>query len=136
MTDKHIEEAFQKMRDWPLQQRALVWASQGETGVSSLTIFAVMTGAEDAPDIGRIRRNFRYAPPRDPADFRRCYLLLKLIPEWKTRLPEVAERFPNWGGLVQQWDELTQLYEEERENGQCPKLYVAIQKCLQDIDHV
>lgn len=130
MTDKHIEEAFKKMRDWPLQQRALVWASQGETGVSSLTIFAVMTGTEDAPGM-ETSRAFKFYPPRDPADFRRCYLLLKLIPEWKPRLPEVAERFPNWGGLVQQWDELTQLYEEERENGRCPKLYAAMQKCLQ-----
>lgn len=131
MADKHIEEAFKKMRDWPLQQRALAWASQGETGVSSLTIFAVMTGTEDAPDIGRIKRNFRYSTPLDPADFRRCYLLLKLIPEWKPRLPEIAKKFPKWEKLVQQWDELTQLYEEERENGRCPKLYAEMQKCLQ-----
>lgn len=130
MTDKHIEEAFKKMKDWPLQQRAFFWSSQGETGVSSLTIFAVMTGTDDATDM-ETPSFFKFSPPLDPADFRRCYLLLKLIPEWRPRLPEVAKKFPKWEKLVQQWDELTQLYEEERENGRCPKLYAEMQKCLQ-----
>lgn len=64
------------------------------------------------------------------SDFRRCYLLLKFIPEWKQRLHEVAERFPKWKPFVEQWDELTQLYEEERENvdGKARKLYARMRE--------
>lgn len=64
----------------------------------------------------------------DPADFGRCYRLLKIMPSWRPRLPEVAALFPKWTGLVSAWDELTALYEEELPRRRCPKLYVRMQE--------
>lgn len=91
----------------------LAWLRNGDTGVSSETIFSVMTGHPV--------RDYGY--PYDPADFGRCYRLLKVMPSWRARLPEVASRFPEsaWPQLVAHWDELTALYEDELVNGRMTK---------------
>jgi len=91
------------------------WLLSGDTGVSSKTIFAVMTGSDmKGADV-----------PHDPDDFGRCYRLLSHFPEWKTRLSEVAAKFPIWGPMVAAWEELAALYEKETKNhcGVAPKLY-------------
>lgn len=79
------------------------WLLSGDTGTSSETICAVMTGSK----IGHA------SPPSDGGDFGRCYRLLQHFPEWRARLHEVAERYPEWTGLVREWDALTALYEDE-----------------------
>lgn len=99
------------------------WARSRDTGVSSWTIYSVMKGMNSTLD--------RYAPPQDPADFGRCYRLLKLFPEWESRLPEVAARFPEWSGLVRAWSNLSTIYESSLE-GDRSKLYNAIQDLLKE----
>ena len=80
------------------------WLLSSDTGISSKTIFAVMTGA----------KNNNTDVPYDNDDFGRCYRLLQLFPEWKARLPEVAEAYPMWGPMVAAWDELSDLYKKNR----------------------
>lgn len=96
------------------------WMRNGDTGVSSETIWHVMTGET-------VRS---HGIPWDPSDFGRCYRLLKVMPSWRGRMPEVADRFPEWRPLVDAWDELTALYEEEAPNhtGPAPKLYARMQE--------
>lgn len=79
------------------------WLLGNDTGVSSVAIYAAMTGS----------RYDRRLPcyPYDPYDFGRCYRLLALFPAWQARMPEVAVRFPEWGPLVAIWPELTAMYE-------------------------
>jgi hypothetical protein len=91
----------------PEQMRANMWIVGPDTGTSSETIWAVLQGVTP----------HRPSPPSDPSDFGRCYRLLKLIPEWRARLSEVADKYPTWSGLVAHWDELTALYEDELVNG-------------------
>ena len=96
------------------------WLMSGDTGTSSLTIYSVMTGhASDRHDV-----------PYDPADFGRCYRLLKRHPEFRSRMGEVADKYPKWQGLVDAWSELTALYEEELPSGKAPKLYARIQTLI------
>lgn len=96
---------------------AIAWLRNGDTGISSKTIWSVMTGYPNDWD----------GWPHDPNDFGRCYRLLKVMPSWRARLGEVAARFPNtpWVALVEHWDEVTRLYEEqlaaERANHALPK---------------
>src|SRR5690606_32787600 len=78
------------------------WIVGYDTGISSRTIWHVMMGT---PPPSRVDI------PHDPGDFGRCYRLLKLIPEWRGRLREVAERYPIWGPMVEAWDELERMYE-------------------------
>lgn len=87
------------------QQRALQWVVGSDTGISSKTIWAVMLGAVQGE-----ARWPTYGTPADPDDFGRCYRLLELIPEWRGRLHEVAERFPDWAPLVENWEELEELF--------------------------
>lgn len=95
------------------------WLESWDTGVSSLTIFGVLAGRSmpDRPDA-----------PHDPDDFGRCYRLLRVAPGWRERLGEVARRFPVWAPLVQNWDELTRLYEEELPTGKAPKLLARLRE--------
>lgn len=100
------------------------WLLGGDTGVSSKTICAVMTGSKmKGPDV-----------PHDPSDFGRCHRLLILFPEWRARLHEMAEQFPMWGPMVEAWDELTALYEKESTNksGMAPKLYDRMQALIDE----
>ena len=97
----------------------MAWLRNGDTGVSSKTIFSVFVPGYDAghEDI-----------PHDPSDFGRCYRLLKIEPSWRARLSEVSDRFPEWKPFVEAWDELTALYEEELPKRNCPKLYHRMQE--------
>lgn len=89
------------------------WIVNGDTGTSSITIWSVMRGV----------RPKNADVPYDPDDFGRCYRLLKVMPAWRGRLSEVADAYPKWRPLVEAWDELTALYEEELPSGWLPKTY-------------
>lgn len=98
------------------------WPRSRDTGTSSWTIYSVMRGM-DSPDAC-------YGVPQDPSDFGRCYRLLKLFPEWKPKLHEVATRFPEWTSLVREWSNLETLYEAIVEHGDRSKLYLLIQDLI------
>lgn len=87
--------------------RAIEWLVTGETGTSSKTILAVMTGNVEG------KRSLDYCVPLDASDFGRCKKLLNAIPEWREQLPKVAEVFPQWRLLVELWDSLDRLYDSE-----------------------
>lgn len=95
------------------------WLRNGERGISSETIFEVMTG---------IPLGQKHDTPRDPSDFNRCYMLLLTVPEFRGRIKEVGEVFPDWKPLTDNWDELECLFEEEslREDRKAPKLYARL----------
>jgi len=93
-----------------LTKAQLGWICGHDTGTSSKTIFSVMTGVEA----------IRADVPYDPGDFGRCYRLLDLVPEWRPRLQEVADRYAEWGPLVKAWSMLEEEYEcaiDPREQG-------------------
>ncbi|WP_304736539.1 hypothetical protein [uncultured Desulfovibrio sp.] len=116
----------------PIRDRANLWICCGETGISSKTIWAVLSDIPFQKNPFEKSWRFYFDVPHDPGDFRRCYLLLQLIPEWKHWLGEVAGHFPAWKKFVENWDELTELYERERENpdGNAPLLYARMKELL------
>jgi hypothetical protein len=77
-----------------IEQRAVEWALGDDTGISSRTLCAFMLGINSSN--GCRPHGFSY-PPSDAADRARCIRLLKLIPEWVPRLPELSRGNP--GGL-------------------------------------
>ena len=90
--------------------RAMEWFRSTYTGVSSLTIWSVMTGLPVQTT----------GVPKDLWDFGRCYRLLETIPEWKPRLREVAIAYQAWVPFVLEWDALTTFYEEYKRSGLSP----------------
>ena len=101
----------------PLAERAGWWIARGEHGVSSETIYAVFA-------VARPRRS---DVPHDPDDFRRCRRLLDLMPEWRSRIEEVALAYPWYRPFTDRWDEMDRLWDEESSSGKCPKLYALMQ---------
>lgn len=91
------------------------WRNSWDTGLSSLVIWGVF-------------KNYSYKPatPLDPADIGRCFRLLAVAPkEWRQNLERVGDANPEWRGLIDRWDELEKLYEEER----WEDLYEAMKEC-------
>lgn len=80
------------------------WIVSSDTGISSRVIWAVMMGVslEVMPHA---------SIPHDPPDFGRCYRLLEVMPEWRDRLEEVADKCSRWRPLVEHWSELETMYE-------------------------
>jgi len=105
-------------------ERAMLWRNGYDTGSSSETIWAVMMGVP-------MKHN---SYPLDVSDFGRCYRLLKWMPAWRPRLPEVAVvHGKEWVGLVAAWDEITAAYEEEKSEANCPKTYALIKRALGEV---
>lgn len=89
----------------PPSEKADWWLENGERGASSNTMFQFLSGR----DIGLKRM---YAHPHDVDDFKRCYLLIKTIPEWKSLLNRLAPISPVWKKLVDNWERLSDMLEK------------------------
>ena len=79
------------------------WIIEGDVGVSSKTIWAVMMGVAIKQ---RQCDEHDYDTPHDPDDFKRCHKLIVLIPDWRERLNEVANIFPKWKPFIREWIKL------------------------------
>lgn len=91
---------------------AVSWLVRGEHGLSSRAIFDYLLFGEQGPYPGRLWQHWDH--PLDLADFRRCELLLRQVPELRPRLPEMAVLSPVWARLVAAWDPIVRVAEEER----------------------
>lgn len=96
------------------------WIGCGDTGLSSIAIWAHFTGAARGMDA-----------PLDPSDFGRCHRLLAKFPEWRARIGEMAGYRP-WKRLAPRWDELEALFLEEKPSGSAPKLYALMKELRGD----
>src|SRR3990167_6136371 len=65
------------------------WRGGWDTGISSVAIYSHMMG---------LPQDSQFGPgyPRDPDDFGRCYRLLKVAPEWRERIGEMATYPPHF----------------------------------------
>lgn len=88
-------------------KKALHWIGNGQVGMSSKTMWNCLIGNKDFP----------INHPYDPDDFSRCYKLLEAVPEWKNELHKLKPLSIAWNNLVENWDKLTEMYEQNvREN--------------------
>ncbi len=111
-----------------IAERARDWISNGEVGISSKTIWCALTGAPGPPQDA--------CYPFDPDDFRRCRRLLEIIPEWRTQLHVVTERFPWFKPFEDRWEEFDKLYEAEAKSGRAPKLYDAMKVACKEAERI
>lgn len=102
----------------------LTWILGSDTGVSSKTIFSALSERYGAKARSRSLPDI----PSDPSDFGRCFRLLEAIPAWRSRLGEVAAKYPKWQAMADAWDELEALWLEESPNMTCPKMYKRMQE--------
>lgn len=85
-----------------IEERAATWKQNGERGLSSIAILEHMSGQTPRDP----------SSPRDIADFRRCMLLLRRIPEWSDRMAEMAV-YEQWAKIAPVWAALAMVFVEE-----------------------
>ena len=97
-----------------LSQDALRWVAYGEQGISSMTIFSCLAGSH-------ILHRQKWSHPLDPADFRRCRLLLEAVPELADKLHMMSAVSPQWAALVRDWQSICTAMDVEIPNWRTPK---------------
>jgi len=93
---------------------ALKWVNGQDTGTSSKTMFAALSGSETGPQKlnGFAGRDI----PKDMDDFGRCYRLILAVPEWAERLRKVSGVVPAWHPFIREWKVLECLYLSRAKN--------------------
>ena len=105
-----------------------MWLAIGARGLSSEAIALTALGLEPT--------GYRASWPLDPADLRRCLLLLEEVPETREKgLLVLAERCPRWAALVKVWDRLSETLRSEigeslPQRGSAPKTYTLMKEAL------
>jgi hypothetical protein len=100
-------------------EKAQFWAIHGERGISSETIYSVIC---EEPLLPLLKQN-SFCHPLDPDDFRRCYLLIKSVPEWKAKLEKMRSISAVWDKLVTHWNKLEKMLEEQLETHKANGMY-------------
>ncbi|MFC9966302.1 hypothetical protein ACFVH4_18900 [Nocardia ignorata] len=111
------------------------WLQFGERGLSSEAIVTQLTGVHLS---GRPWTGWDH--PHDPSDFRRCERLLRQVPQARVHLVAMKAD-PVWARLVDAWDELVALAEEEvpgcfdgpPRGGAAPRLYARMRELREAI---
>jgi len=92
----------EELKNLPAELR---WWQGVEVGKSSATIFASFCSQTTAYEVKDYSNG---AIPYDGGDFERCQRLLRLFPEWRSRLDKVAKDNPNtdWPVIISNWDKI------------------------------
>lgn len=85
-----------------VKEKAMFWMATGEHGSSSKAMWSCLMHIK-SPDNSH---------PYDPDDFKRCWKLLNTVPEWKQQLHKLKPLSKAWSNLVDNWDKLTAMYEQ------------------------
>lgn len=105
------KKRMEKLMKVEMSDNLREWLLNGERGLSSETIVQHLTGlpllAKDT--WGGIQNIY----PHDPADLRRCLLLLEAVPELKADFARMAELSEKWIRLVENWAQLEKLFVED-----------------------
>jgi hypothetical protein len=109
-------EPVNEVIDKTEEQNINWWLLNGEQGVSSKTMMKYL-GFGGQWDINSERH------PSDPDDFRRCYLLLKAVPQFKSKLHVMSSVSETWKNLVDHWDKLTEMLEEQMQTKKANGMY-------------
>lgn len=82
------------------KDKMIEWIGCHRVGISSKTMWCAIMGVEcDKADV-----------PYDADDFSRCYDLYKFGELTPDDLQKVANKYPYWRPIIDQWDELCEMY--------------------------
>lgn len=110
-----------------LAMKVLEWQAEGRVGVSSATMASIALGM-DKPFYGSY-----FNPPWDPADLTRCMKLVEFIPEIRDHFPAIGKRCKQFAPILEHWDELIEMVQQEWAAGdRAPKTYARMKQLLGD----
>lgn len=96
----------------------LNWMRSGDTGVSSETMALIATGATEGD----------FDAPYDPADFGRCYRLVKANPVIKESFLNISALVPQFTPILLNWDKCCKIFERDFPTGKSDELFKMINK--------
>lgn len=99
-----------------LSPAEIEWLAAGERGASSDALFQHLTEVDVLPHQRTTTHH-----PHDPADLRRCLLLLEKCPELAERFSQMRSVSKEWASLVDVWPKLRAEFESEAPNWRDPK---------------
>lgn len=118
----------QKVETPNLSSSAQAWLANGRRGISSNTMFTVMTGVDALSDSSP-------SHPHDPDDLDCCLALLHAVPELRPKLPLMAKASPAWAALIANWDQIEASHLDEvglgwTKGGSAPRTYELMRTVL------
>ena len=111
-----------------MQKKIIQWLANDEDVGLSSKCMAFVIGFDVIPK--------RKSYPLDPSDLSRCVKLLERVPKMRDHIYNMKEISPIWAKLVEHWDELERLLNEEKGSGRCPKTYQLMKKLTEDDQNV
>lgn len=105
------------------KQRMIEWIATRNTGVSSKTMWCALMG---------VKRKINLSTPRDNGDFRRCYDMVEYGHVTLDDLQIVKKQYPWFVPFVDNWEELSLLFEEELGK----RLYIRILQLCKESDAI
>lgn len=78
------------------------WLRSHDTGMSSKTMFSAITGIPTG----------EREHPHDIADVGRCVRMLRFLPELRSKIHMVSDKYPEWIPFIDCWKELERGYDE------------------------
>lgn len=98
------------------------WLVGGDDGISSVSMVAIALGATKGD----------FDAPHDTGDFGRCYRLVAAIPQIKSYFPRIGELVPAFAGILDEWDDLVEIYLRDSPSGRSDELYKRIKELRGD----
>lgn len=94
----HFRDIAAKLADFgSVNENARRWCRQGAVGASSLAMYHHFIGNSFEQEVPP-----HY--PHDADDFGRCMKLIDAVPQWRERIPELADLSRRWGAIAENWD--------------------------------
>lgn len=103
------------------KQKLIEWIGTYDTGISSKTMWCALMGVQSKVDLN---------VPRDVYDFVRCYDMVRMGNVTIKDLQVVKKQYPWFAPFVDNWKELSLLYEEELDG----RLYGRIRELNKEAD--
>lgn len=97
LADSCLLEVVQARPDLP--SGGAEWLACGNRGVSSNTMFGILTGTD-------VLDGWPSCHPKDAADFWRCRKLLDAVPALAPLLSRMTPVSPQWAALVRSWGDI------------------------------
>lgn len=105
------------------RQRMIEWIAIYDTGISSETMWSALM---------EVKRKANLNIPRDNSDFRRCYDMVEYGQVTLDELQVVKKQYPWFSPIVDNWKELSLLFEEELDE----RLYMRIRQLCKESDAI
>lgn len=101
------------------KQRMIEWIATCDTGISSMTMWSALMGVKRKKDLDILKDN---------SDFRRCYDMVEYGHVTLDELQVVKKQYPWFAPVVDNWKELSLLFEEELDK----RLYIRIRQLCKE----